>query len=327
MYCIFYHLIAGLACLAVRSGRAKDLEIIVLRHQLTVLRRQVDRPAINDDDRTLLGAVGQALPRPRRVGWLVTPESLLRWHRQRIARHWTYPTPRRGRPPTAAKLRQLIVAMATENPTWGYQRIHGELAGLGHHLAALTVWQILKTNNIDPAPNRTAVTWTQFLKSQAAVACDFATVDTALLHRYYLLFFIDIQTRTVFYAGVTTNPTGLWTTQAARNLFLRHGEQLTDARALVRDRGSQFTTGFDEVFRTEGIKVLKTPVRHTGRQLLRGTMDRDTAPRTVGPHHHLEPATPRSLSGRIHRPLQHPPSPPVPRTATATIRPTQTEQR
>ena len=203
MYRIFYRLIAGFACLAVRSGRDKDLEIIVLRHQLTVLRHQVNRPSINNNDRALLGAVGQALPRSRRVGWLVTPESLLRWHRQRIARHWTYRNPRRGRPPTAATLRQLIVTMATENPTWGYRRIHGELAGLGHRLAPSTVWQILKTNHIDPAPNRSSITWTQFLTSQAAVACDFATVDTALLRRYYLLFFIDIQTRTVFYAGLT----------------------------------------------------------------------------------------------------------------------------
>ncbi|MDG2114149.1 MAG: helix-turn-helix domain-containing protein [Actinomycetota bacterium] len=164
----------------------------MLRHQLTVLRRQIDRPAINNDDRTLLGAIAQALPRPRRVGWLVTPESLLRWHRQRIARHWTYPTARRGRPPTEPAVRRLVMAMATENPTWGYHRIHGELAGLGHQLAASTVWQILKTNGIDPAPDRTTVTWNQFLTSQAAVACDFATGDTALLKRFYLLFFIDI---------------------------------------------------------------------------------------------------------------------------------------
>ena len=105
------------------------------------------------------------------------------------------------------------------------------------------------------------MTWTEFLRSQAAVATDFFTVDTATLRRYYVLFFIHIETRQVFFAGLTANPTGAWTTQAARNLFLRHADQLTDARALVRDRGSQFVDAFDEIFRTEGFKILKTPVR------------------------------------------------------------------
>ncbi len=256
-----YRLIATLACLAVRSGRSKELEIIVLRHQLAVLRRQNDRPALNDNDRTLLGAIAAALPRPRRDGWLVTPDTLLRWHRQRIARHWTQPARGPGRPPTSVELRRLVLRLATENPTWGYRRIHGELAGLGHRLAQSTVWQILTTNGIDPAPQRSAASWPEFLHSQAAVACDFFTVDTALLRRYYVLFFIHIPTREVFCAGATANPTGAWTTQAARNLFLVHRDQLAGARALVRDRGSQFIDAFDEVFRTEGLKILKTPVR------------------------------------------------------------------
>lgn len=169
-----YRLVVGLVGLAVRSGRAKDLEIIVLRHQLSVLRRQVDRPAVNDDDRTLLGAIAQALPRRLREGWLVTPDTLLRWHRRRVARHWTYPSHRQGRPPTTPVVQQLVVAMATENPTWGYRRIHGELAGLGHQVAASTVWQILKNHGVAPAPHRSSVTWSAFLRSQAAAACDFA---------------------------------------------------------------------------------------------------------------------------------------------------------
>ncbi|MCP4958409.1 MAG: transposase family protein [Actinomycetia bacterium] len=123
------------------------------------------------------------------------------------------------------------------------------------------MWRILKQHNIDPSPNRANVTWTQFLRSQTAVACDFATIDTAFLRRYYLLFFIDVTSREVFFAGITTNPTAGWTTQAARNLFLAHSDRLEQARALVRDRGSQFTTSFDEIFRTEQMKVLKTPVR------------------------------------------------------------------
>ncbi len=250
-----------IARLAARSGRSKDLEIIVLRHQLAVLRRQIDRPAINEDDRTLLGAIAAALPRPQRTGWIVTPDTLLRWHRRRIARHWTHPTRGLGRPPTSNEIRRLVLRLAAENPTWGYRRIHGELAGLAHQIASSTVWEILKASGIDPAQERSEVTWSQFLHSQAAVACDFFAVDTALLRRYYVLFFIHIPTRQVFYAGTTANPTGGWTTQAARNLFLRHGDTLAGSRALVRDRGSQFIDAFHEIFRTEGLKILKTPVR------------------------------------------------------------------
>jgi putative transposase len=285
MYRILYRFLASLARLAVRSGRSKDVEIIVLRHQLTVLRRQIDRPTLTDDDRSLLGAVAKALPRPRRSGWLVTPETLLRWHRRRVARYWTHPARSPGRPATAIELRQLVLGMADQNPTWGYRRIHGELVGLGHRLAASTVWQILKNHGIDPAPDRSSVTWTQFLRSQAAVACDFATVDTALLRRYYLLFFIDITSREVFLAGITTNPTGPWTTQAARNMFLRHSHELADAAALVRDRGSQFTASFDEVFKTEAMKILKTPIRtpvaNSFAERWIGTLRRELLDRTI----------------------------------------------
>ena len=262
MHRILYRFITGLARLAVRSGRAKDLEIIVLRHQLQVLGRTTSRPALTDDDRTLLAAIAQALPRPRRHGWLVTPDTLLRWHRRRVARHWTHsPRRRPGRPAVALEIRQLVVQLAADNPTWGYRGIHGELLGLGHRLAPSTVWQILKTHGLEPSPQRSSVTWTEFLRSQAAVACDFATIDTVTLRRYYLLFFIDIPTRRVLLGGITTNPTGPWTTQAARNLALQHPDLLADAGALVRDRGSQFVAAFDEIFHSEGLTILKTPVR------------------------------------------------------------------
>ena len=140
MYRILYRLLASLARLAVRSGRSKDLEIIVLRHQLAVLRRKIDRPELTDADRTLLGAIAAALARPSRAGWLVTPETLLRQQRRRIARHWTQPQRPPGRPSTSAEIRRLALRLAAENPTWGYRRIHGELTGLGHRLAASTVW-------------------------------------------------------------------------------------------------------------------------------------------------------------------------------------------
>ena len=218
---ILYRLLVSLARLAVRSGRSKDLEIIVLRHQLTVLHRQSNRPAVADEDRALLGAIAAVLSRRQRAGWLVTPETLLRWYRRRIARHWTQPCRAPGRPCTSVDLRRLIIEMAASNPTWGYRRITGELVGLGHRVGASTVWRILKQHRLDPAPLRSSVSGTQFLRSQAAVACDFVTVDTALLRRCYLLFFIDITNREVFCGGITANPTGTWTAQAARNLFVR----------------------------------------------------------------------------------------------------------
>ena len=285
MYRITYRFLASLARLAVRSGRSKDLEIIMLRHQLAVLRRQVNRPELTDADRSLLGAIAAALPRPSRAGWLVTPDTLLRWHRRRITRHWTQPQRPPGRPSTAVELRQLALRLAAENPTWGYRRIHGELAGLGHRLAASTVWQILKSAGVDPAPARSRVTWSQFLHSQAAVACDFAAIDTVTLRRLYLLFFIDIGTRTVYFAGITDHPTGVWATQAARNLLLQYGHQLADAQALVRDRASQFIDAFDEIFRTQRMKILKTPVRtpvaNAFAERWIGTLRRELLDRTI----------------------------------------------
>ena len=285
VYRIMYRLLVALVRLAVRSRRSKDLEIIVLRHQLGVLRRQVDRPELTDADRTVLGAIAAALPRPSRAGWLVTPDTLLCWHRRRIVGHWTQPQRPPGRPSTSAELRRLTLRLAAENPTWGYRRIHGELRGLGHRLAASTVWQILNNARIDPAPTRSEVTWSQFLWSQAAVACDFATIDTVTLRRFYLLFFIDIPTRTVYFAPITDHPSGVWATQAARNLFLRHADGLAGTRALVRDRASQFIDAFDEIFTTERMKILTTPVRtpvaNAFAERWIGTLRRELLDRTI----------------------------------------------
>ena len=260
-----------MARLAVRSGRSKDLEIIVLRHQLTVLRRQVERPAVNDDDRTLLGAIAAALPCRLCQGWIVTPETLLRLHRKRIARHWTPAERGPGRPTTAVELRRLIVRLATENPTWGCRRVHGELVGLGLTIASSTVWKILKDNGIDPAPNRSDVTWT---RSQAAVAWDFFTVDTAFLRRYYVLFFISVDTRQVFYAGVTENPTGAWTTQAARNQFLAHSGRLESTAprgerpALISTFGEcALGSGHSADFRLNTADILLASVDQSGGKL------------------------------------------------------------
>ena len=283
MYRFLYRFLASLARLTVRSGRSKHLEIIVLRHQLGVLRRQVDRPEITDADRSLLGAIAAALARPSRAGWLVTADTLLRWRRRRIVGHWTQPQRPPRRPSTSAEPCRLALRLAAENPTWGYRRVQGELAGLGHRLAASTVWQILNNAGIDPAPTRCKVTWSQFLRSQAAVACDFATIETVTLRRFYLLFFIDIPTRTVYFAGTTDHPSGVWVTQAARNLLLQYGHQLADAQALVRDRASQFIDAFEEIFRNRTYEDPQDTCTHSRGERVRRTLDRHPSTRAPRP--------------------------------------------
>jgi putative transposase len=247
-----------------RSQREKEIEILLLRHQLQVLERQVARPKLTQADRALLAAFSRVLPRQAwKTSLLVTPATLLRWHRELVARRWTYPHRRRGRPATQVEVRELVVRLARENPGWGYRRIQGELVGLGVKLAASTVWTILKEAGIEPAPKRLQTSWAKFLRQQAAsiLECDFLTVDTLFRKRFYVLFFIELATRRVHLAGITTNPDGRWVTQQARNLLMQLDDEGVRWRFLVRDRDSKFTREFDEVFRAEGIGVIKAPVR------------------------------------------------------------------
>jgi putative transposase len=203
-----------------RSADAKEVEILVLRHQLAILRRQHPRPRLQPRDRALLAALSRLLPRPRWSIFVVTPETLLRWHRRMVRRHWTYPTRPRGRPPIPDQLQSLIVRLATENPRWGYQRIRGELLCLGSRVSASSIARVLRASGLQPAPRHTSTTWRSFLRRQASdiLACDFLTVDTVFLQRLYILFFIQLHTRRVHLAGVTANPTGTWVAQQARNL-------------------------------------------------------------------------------------------------------------
>jgi putative transposase len=175
-----------------RSEHEKEIEILLLRHQLRVLQRQVGRPVLTQADRTLLAAFSRALPRRAWASLVVTPATLLRWHRELLARRWTYPHRRPGRPATAGEIRELVVRLARENPGWGYRRIQGELVGLGIKIAASTVWAILREAGIEPAPRRLEATWSEFLRQQAAgiLECDFLTVDTLFLQRFYVLFFV-----------------------------------------------------------------------------------------------------------------------------------------
>ncbi len=254
--------IVELLVLRGRTDRSKDVEILVLRKELDVLRRQVPRPRFDDRDRIVLGALAKALDRRHWPSlFVVTPATLLRWHRRLVARHWTYPHRPPGRPPTAAALRALVLRLARENSTWGYRRIHGELMGLGHRIAPSTVWAILRHAGIDPSPTRRGPTWREFLRTQAhqVIACDFFTVDTILCRRLYVLFFVEVGTRRVHVAGITTNPNSPWVAQAARNtidVFAGHG-----VRFLIRDRDTKFTLPFDTVFESERIQIIKTPAR------------------------------------------------------------------
>ena len=261
-YLILCRSIQLLALLA-RGDAAKDLEILVLRHQLAVLRRQRPRPKLGPSDRALLAAVSRVLPRSRWSCFFITPETLLRWHRRLAAAAWTYPHRQTGRPPLDQELQQLIIRLARENPRWGYQRIQDELLHLGVRLSATVIRTTLRRHGLVPAPRRAATTWRAFLRQQAAgiVACDFFTVDTVWLRRLYVLFFIELDTRRVHLASVTAHPDGQWVTQQARNLLLVLGEQGRRARFVLHDRDAKFSRSFDEVFRSDGAEVLLTPVQ------------------------------------------------------------------
>jgi putative transposase len=252
-----------LLVLLARGDAAKDLEILVLRHQLTVLRRQTSRPKFQPADRALLAAISRVLPRARWSCFFVKPETLLRWHRHLVAGAWTYPHRGRGRPPLDEDVQQLIVRLASENPRWGYQRIQGELRHLGVRVSATAIRTTLRCNGLGPAPRRTTTTWRAFLAHQAAgiVACDFFTVDTVWLRRLYVLFFIELDTRRVHLAGVTANPDGAWVAQQARNLLLVLHDRGRRVRFLVRDRDAKFCRAFDDVFGSQGAEVLRTPVQ------------------------------------------------------------------
>lgn len=250
--------------LLVRDRRAeltKDVELLVLRHQLSVLARQYQRPKLRPADRAFIAALARLLPQRRRQGLVVTPATLLRWHRELVRRKWTYSRRRPGRPPTGHAQCELVLRLARENPRWGYQRIAGELLKLGFRLSPSTVQRLLASAGLEPAPRRGGPSWPVFLRQQAGsmLACDFFTVETVALRRLYVLFFIELGSRRVHLAGCTTNPTGAWVVQQARNLsFTGMFERM---RFLIHDRDSKFTTSFDEVFRSEGVRIVHTPIR------------------------------------------------------------------
>jgi putative transposase len=212
-----------------RNEFAKDVELMVLRHQVVVFGRQAARPSLRPADRAFLAALARVLPRKRRQAMVVTPQTLLRWHRELVRRKCPQPRRSRGRPPVDDRVRQFVLRLARENPGWGYPRIAGELLKLGLRVSPSTVRRLLLGAGLQPAPRREGASWRDFLRQQAAstLACDFFTVETISLRRFYVLFFIELGSRRVQLAGCTTNPSGAWVTQQARNLsFTRVFERM-----------------------------------------------------------------------------------------------------
>ena len=261
-----FAILVDLLAMGRRSADEKDLEIVLLRHQLRLLQRRQPAPArlarweqlpLAVLAAKLAGVVAGGKDRLRRSLLVVRPETVLRWHRDLVRRKWTC-THRRsgGRPPIAAELEAMVLRLANENPRWGYCRIHGELRKLGYTLSRSTVRDVLKRHCVPPAPERRRCgeSWRRFLAQHRdqLLACDFFTVETLFLKTVYVLFFIELGTRRVHVAGCTTSPTAAWVTQQARHLSWQIQDAALPVRYVIHDRDSKFVPAFDTVFASEG---------------------------------------------------------------------------
>jgi putative transposase len=316
-----------------RDETWKTAEILILRHQLAVLqRRQPRRPKLNWADRALLAALLSVIPKARRHGLrlLVTPDTIVRWHRDIVRRRWAARSMRgrTGRPTTQRNIRALVRRLARENPGWGYRRIHGELAGLGVKVAASTVWEILKASGINPARRRTGPTWSQFLRSQAQaiLACDFFTAGLPGGTQACVLAVIEHATRRIRILGVTLHPTAEWTTQQARNLLMDLGEQANRAKFMIRDRGSNFTTAFDAVLADASIQTVLCNIRTPRMNAIAERWIGGCRRELLDPTPHLEPGPSAAGPARLRDPPQSAPAAQVPARRRAAETATRTGQ-
>jgi putative transposase len=265
LFSLLYMVLRGVLRLAPAGDeRDREAEILVLRHQVKVLNRKACRPKLSRLDRLFLAAASRVLPRERWSSFIVTPATLLRWHRELVRRKWTYKDKRTGRPTIDPDVRELVLRMAKDNPRWGYVRIQGECRKLGIQVGASTIKRLLLREGLGPAPRRVGPSWSEFLRSQAEgiLACDFFTVETMFLRTFYVLFFIEIATRKLHVMPSTRNPDAEFMTQQARNLVAFDLDERDEpVRLLIRDRDCKYTCSFDEVFRSEGARVFLTPIR------------------------------------------------------------------
>jgi putative transposase len=329
LYLIFSQLLSWLTLLP-RASSSKDIKILVLRHQVAVFRRTNPKPRFDWADRALLAALIRHLPAVLRGHRLITPATVLRWHRRLVTKKWTYPN-HSGRPPIDPTIVAPIGRMARENETWGYQRIQGELLKLGRHVGASTIRRILKRRRIPPAPLRaTDTSWRRFLRVQASnmMAVDFFHVDCAItLKRVYVFFAIEVRSRYVHILGATSHPTGPWTTQQARNLLMNLDERAATFRFLVRDRAGQFTTSFDAVPRRRRDRHRQDPTALSESKLLRRTLRPHRQNRTHRPHPDPRRTPPTDRPCPVRRPLQRPPATSSATTSPATTRSSRPEPR
>jgi transposase InsO family protein len=241
-----------------------EAELLLLRHQLRVVRRQVKKPQLHTADRAIMAALSQRVSRAALVGMLVQPETVLGWHRELVKRKWAAFGRRRGqgRPRLDAELQQLILQMAKDNPRWGCVRVRGELLKLGHVVSATAIRKLLRRNRIGPAPLRSCQTWKAFLRAQASaiVLSDFFSVDTVFLKRLYVLLYTELATRRVIWFAVTETPDGAWVNQQARNVSWELDRLGVAARFLIHDHDHMYGGGSDLVLKSEGMAVIKTPI-------------------------------------------------------------------
>ena len=244
--------------------RDPEAELLLLRHQLRVVRRQVKRPQLDVADRAIMAALSHRVKRAAWVGMLVQPETVLGWHRQLVRRKWAAFGRRRspGRPGLDPELQTLILEMAKDNPKWGCVRVRGELLKLGHFVSATAIRKLLRRNRIGPTLRRSRLTWKAFLRVQASaiVLTDFFSVDTVFLKRLYVLLYMELATRRVIWFAVTDRPDACWISQQARNVCWELGGIGVEARFLVHDHDAKYGGSSDLVFRAEGIEVIRTPI-------------------------------------------------------------------